>query len=157
MKDARILIIASGKIYGPFLTQEVAGTWAASNTVVLKGGHEFYAFWPVEDATEDKAHECGTLLPSVEEATQTSSRTRRGSGAAMLLSVALVGAFGMVSAARASCCIPPQHPIVVTSCGKVAAVYVTTKTGFAKYDGPIAVRYAQYVPLNQRIDSGCKR
>lgn len=67
----------------------------------------------------------------------------------------IVALLATVSTAYASCCIPPKHPLVVTSCGKVAAVYVTTKKGFLKYDGPIAVRMAQYVPLNQRVDSGC--
>lgn len=67
-----------------------------------------------------------------------------------------LSALMIAGAASASCCIPPRHVTVVTSCGKVT-VYVTTKKGFAAYDGPVAVRYAQYVPFNQRVDSGCKR
>lgn len=60
--------------------------------------------------------------------------------------------------AYASCCIPPRHVLVTTSCGKVDKVYVyNVKGGFAAYDGPVALRYAQYVPANRRVDSGCKR
>jgi hypothetical protein len=60
--------------------------------------------------------------------------------------------------ASASCCIPPRHALVVTSCGKVDKVYVyNVKGGFAAYDGPVAVRMAQYIPANKRVDSGCKR
>lgn len=75
----------------------------------------------------------------------------------MRVLVFCLAALTIAGAASASCCIPPRHATVVMSCGKVEAVYVTTKRGFAKYDGPVAVRYAQYVPLNQRVDSGCKR
>lgn len=75
----------------------------------------------------------------------------------LLLALAATMAATAATSAQASCCIPPKHPLVVTSCGKVEAVYVTTKKGFLKYDGPIAVRMAQYVPLNQRVDSGCHR
>lgn len=70
----------------------------------------------------------------------------------------IIGALAMTigTVAYASCCIPPhQRPLVVTSCGKVEAVYVMTKKGFARHDGPIAIRMAQYVPPNQRVDSGC--
>lgn len=79
---------------------------------------------------------------------------RNGLATASLLAVValIVG-----SAAYASCCIPPRHALVVTSCGHVEAVYVTTKKGFLKYDGPIAVRMAQYVPSNKRVDSGCAK
>lgn len=60
--------------------------------------------------------------------------------------------------ASASCCIPPRNVLVMTSCGKVDKVYVyNVKGGFAAYDGPVAVRFAQYVPPNKRVDSGCRK
>lgn len=156
MQNVRILILSAGKLFGPFPDQGTTETWL-ENHDSIKENCELYSVWDTELGTDKIAHECGTRLPSIEEATKADTKRHKGAGAAMLLGLSLVAALAVAPAAKASCCIPPRHPIVVTSCGKVEAVYVTTKTGFTRYDGPIAVRYAQYVPLNQRIDSGCKR
>jgi hypothetical protein len=54
--------------------------------------------------------------------------------------------------------IPPNVTTVVTKCGTPVAVYVTTRKGFAKYDGPVQVAaLAAKTPYNLRVEAGCNR
>lgn len=157
MQNERILILASGKLYGPFPDQSIAGTWL-DNHDSIKESHELYSMWDTKLGTAEQAHECGSRLPSIEEvASQTGRNRKSGAGAAMLLGLSLVVGLGATGLARASCCIPPNLiQSVVTQCGKPVAVYVTTQKGFLKYDGPIAVQIARQAPYNLRVEAGCK-
>lgn len=65
------------------------------------------------------------------------------------LAVLLVGV-----EARASW-IPPHHPTVITRCGQVTTVFTSTRTGFLRHTGADAIRIANKVPFNLRVESGC--
>lgn len=77
----QILVLLTGKIYGPFPDQETAGTWTQNHSGAASGEAEMYSFWqPAALGTADKAHECGTRLVGIEEAS-TDRTDRKASGA----------------------------------------------------------------------------
>lgn len=56
---------------------------------------------------------------------------------------------------QASVLPPHRPPTVITHCGQVTTVFTTTKTGYVKHIGADAIRIANKVPYNLRIESGC--
>jgi hypothetical protein len=73
MLNSRILIIAEDKIYGPFDTQVTAQAWLDAPHSV-GGNPQMYQLWDRETGTAEAAHECGSRLQDISEATTRSSR-----------------------------------------------------------------------------------
>lgn len=77
---ARILIVANGKIFGPFPDQGTAEAWATSHQVksdskLANSKLEMYSFWQRDEGTADTAHECGTQLRDLDEVLQRDRKT----------------------------------------------------------------------------------
>lgn len=75
--DPRILILSDGRMYGPFETQETAQAWVDAPHAVSPN-YEMYSVWAAEIGTAEVAHECGTRLQGIDEATRTSRRATAG-------------------------------------------------------------------------------
>lgn len=73
--NEKIIVLADNKLYGPFASQEIAHTWLKNTGT--KGG-ELFSTWPADDGTADRAHECGTRLVGIDEATKQTSRKASG-------------------------------------------------------------------------------
>lgn len=59
----KVIVIAAGKVYGPFESYSTAQTWIRGNR--LGAAHwDIYSLWMVTKGTIDHADECGTLLES---------------------------------------------------------------------------------------------
>lgn len=75
-KKTTILVLSDGRAYGPFPNQDIAQGWIDSANI--RQSEMYSMFEPAELGTADKAHECGTRLTGIDEATTT---TRRGAAA----------------------------------------------------------------------------
>lgn len=74
-----ILILSGGKIYGPFPDQETATAWNAAHAP-SKASSEMYSFWETGMGTAEVAHECGTRLLEIGEASNLRN-ARKATGA----------------------------------------------------------------------------
>ena len=68
---------------------------------------------------------------------------------------AAVAALALAAGTASASFIPPHVSTVVTHCGQVSAVYVTSKTGFQRFEGPVAIEMSRKVPFNLYVESGC--
>ena len=59
----KVIVIAAGKVYGPFDTLVTVETWIRGNRLGT-GPWEIYSLWMVTKGSVDRADECGTLLAS---------------------------------------------------------------------------------------------
>lgn len=71
--------------------------------------------------------------------------------------IAAVLASALCTEVASASLIPPHHATVITECSQPTAVYVTTKTGWKVYRGAQALKMANKLPFNLRVESGCQR
>lgn len=69
----RILLLAGDKLYA-FPDQATAQSWLDAPHAV-SGNVQMFSVWNVPLGNAEVAHECGTRLPSIEEATEHSRRS----------------------------------------------------------------------------------
>lgn len=76
----------------------------------------------------------------------------------MKLIAPVVGLFALLIVVQAHASwIPPRHATVITRCGQVTAVYTSTRAGFQRHTGADAIRIANKIPFNLRVESGCSK
>jgi len=72
----KVLILSDTIMYGPFPSQEVAQSWLDKHENI-RATCLLYTFRPMtEEATSERAHECGSRLVGIEEAS--TDRTKSG-------------------------------------------------------------------------------
>jgi len=77
MQKHQVLIISEGKLIGPFPSQEIAQGWIDAPHHVDRN-YEMYSIWEREPGTAETAHECGSRLVGIDEATKQTGRKTAG-------------------------------------------------------------------------------